>query len=80
MKSSAIWSETELAGGRQIGFDVSDSDRLTPQDDNTLGSSGWGLILRILFVVFLGVLFWQAVLASGRLIAVPATPPSLATA
>ena len=66
-KSLAIWSETELAGGRPIGFDVSDSDRLTPQDENALGSSGWGLILRILIVVFLGALFWQAVLASGRL-------------
>jgi hypothetical protein len=46
---------------------VSDPDRLTPQEDNALGSSGWGLILRILIVVFLGALFWQAVLASGRL-------------
>ena len=48
----AIWSETELTGRRPIGFDVSDSDGLTPQDDNALGSSGWGLILRILIVVF----------------------------
>lgn len=63
----AIWRETELAGRRPIGFDVSDSERLTPQDDNALDSNGWGLILRILIVVFLGVLFWQAVLVSGRL-------------
>ena len=66
-KSLAIWSETELAGRATNCFDVSDPDRLTPQDDNALGSSGWGLILRILIVVFLGALFWQAVLASGRL-------------
>jgi hypothetical protein len=48
-------------GPRPIGFDVGDPDRLTPQDDNARGSSGCGLILRILIVVFLGVLFWQAV-------------------
>jgi hypothetical protein len=60
-------SETELAGGLPIGFDVSDSHRLTPENDNALDSNGWGLILRVLIVIFLGVLFWQAVLASGRL-------------
>ena len=47
-------------GPRPIGFDVGDPDRLTPQDDNARGSSGWGLILRILIVVFLGVLFWAS--------------------
>jgi hypothetical protein len=53
--------------GVKIGFEVSDPDRLIPQDDDALGTNGWRLILRILIVVFLGELFWQTVLAFGRL-------------
>ena len=53
--------------GVKIGFDVSDPDRLSRQDDKALGSNQWGLILRILIVLFLGVLFWQTALASRSL-------------
>jgi hypothetical protein len=41
-------------------------ERLTYLCDKALRSSGLGLILRILVVVFVGLLFWQAVLAPGK--------------
>jgi hypothetical protein len=46
---------------------MSDPDRLTSQDEKTLGRATRGLILRIIVVACLGVLFWQAILAAGRL-------------
>jgi hypothetical protein len=45
---------------------MGDPDRLTSRDEKTLGGTR-GLILRILVVACLGVLFWQAILAAGRL-------------
>ena len=44
---------------------MSDPDRLTSDDDKTLGLDTRGLILRIIVVVCLGVLFWQAIIAAG---------------
>ncbi len=46
---------------------MSDPDRLTSHDDKAYGRDTRGLILRIIVVVFLGVLFWHAVIAAGRL-------------
>ncbi len=46
---------------------MSDPDRLTSHDDKTFGRDARGLILRIIVVAFLGVLFWQAIIAAGRL-------------
>jgi hypothetical protein len=44
---------------------MSDPDRLTSHD-KTFGRDTRLLILRIFVVVFLAVLFWQAVIAAGR--------------
>ena len=46
---------------------MSDPDRLTAHHEKTLGLDTRGLILRIIVVACLGVLFWQAILAAGRL-------------
>ena len=46
---------------------MSDPDRLTSHDDMAHGRDTRGLILRIIVVAFLGVLFWQAIIAAGRL-------------
>ena len=46
---------------------MSDPDRLTSHDDKTFGRNARGLILRIIVVACLGVLFWQAIIAAGRL-------------
>ena len=46
---------------------MSDPDRLTPYDDLARGRDTRGLILRIIVVAFLCVLFWQAIVAAGRL-------------
>jgi hypothetical protein len=54
-----------LAGDRE--FRMSDPDRLTSHDDKTFGLDTRGVILRIIVVAFLGVLFWQAILAAGML-------------
>ena len=45
---------------------MSDPDRLTSHD-KTLGRDTRNLILRIFVVAFLGVLFWQAIIAPGML-------------
>jgi hypothetical protein len=45
---------------------MSDPDRLTSRDDMARGQDTRGLILRIIVVAFLGVLFWQAIIAAGR--------------
>jgi hypothetical protein len=45
---------------------MSDPDRLTSHD-KTFGCDARGLILRIIVVAFLGMVFWQAILAAGRL-------------
>jgi hypothetical protein len=45
---------------------MSDPDRLTSHDDKARARDTRGLILRIIVVAFLGVLFWQAVIAAGR--------------
>ena len=45
---------------------MSDPNRLTSHD-KTFDRDTPGLILRIIVVVFLGVLFWHAVIAAGRL-------------
>jgi hypothetical protein len=44
---------------------MSDPGRLTTHD-KSFGADTRGLILRIVVVVFLAVLFWQAVIAAGR--------------
>ncbi len=46
---------------------MSDPDRLTSHDDKTFGRDTRGLILRIIVVACLAVLFWQAIIAAGRL-------------
>jgi hypothetical protein len=46
---------------------MSDPDRLTSHDDMARGCDTRGLVLRIIVVAFLGVLFWQAIIAAGRL-------------
>jgi hypothetical protein len=46
---------------------MSDPDRLTSHDDWTFGLDTRGLILRIVVVAFIGMLFWQTVIAAGRL-------------
>ena len=45
---------------------MSDPERLTSPDDKTFGRDTRLLILRIFVVVFLAVVFWQAVIAAGR--------------
>ena len=45
---------------------MSDPDRLTSRGDTASVLDTRGLILRIIVVVFLAVLFWQAVIAAGR--------------
>ena len=45
---------------------MSDPDRLTSRDD-TLGADTRGLILRIFVVAFLAALFWQAIIAAGKM-------------
>jgi len=46
---------------------MSDPNRLTSHDDIAHGRETRGLILRIIVVAVLGVLFWQAIIAAGRL-------------
>jgi len=46
---------------------MSDPDWLTSHDDKACGHDTRGLILRIIVVAFLGMLFWHAVIAAGRL-------------
>jgi hypothetical protein len=46
---------------------MSDPDRLTPDDKRARARDTQALILRIIVVAFLGVLFWQAIIAAGRL-------------
>jgi|ERR1700733_2782561 hypothetical protein len=46
---------------------MSDPDRLTSHDDQTFGLDTRGLILRTIVVAFLAALFWQAIIAAGRL-------------
>jgi hypothetical protein len=46
---------------------MSDPDWLTSHDDMARGRDTRGLILRIIVVAVLGVLFWQAIIAAGRL-------------
>ena len=46
---------------------MSDPDWLTSHDDKACVRDTRGLILRIIVVVFLGLLFWQAIIAAGRL-------------
>jgi hypothetical protein len=46
---------------------MSDPDRLTSHDNMPRGRDTPGLILRIIVVAVLGVLFWQAIVAAGRL-------------
>lgn len=43
---------------------MSDPGRLISSDDKTFGRDPRGLILRIIVVVSLGVLFWQAIIAA----------------
>jgi hypothetical protein len=43
---------------------VRDLDRVIPDDDEPLDPDGLGLILRICLVLFLGLIFWQAMLVS----------------
>jgi hypothetical protein len=45
---------------------MSDPDRLTSRDDTASVLDTRGLIFRIFVVVFLAVLFWQAVITAGR--------------
>jgi hypothetical protein len=45
---------------------MSDPDRLTSHDDKTFWGAR-GLILRIIAVACLGMLFWQAIMAAGKL-------------
>ena len=46
---------------------MSDPGWLSSHDDKTFGRDTRGLILRILVVACLGMLFWQAIIADGRL-------------
>jgi hypothetical protein len=46
---------------------MSDPDRLTSHDDTAPALDKQGLILRIIVVAFLAALFWQMVVAAGRL-------------
>jgi hypothetical protein len=46
---------------------MSDPDRLTSDDDKTLGLDTRGLILRIIVVAFLAALFWHTVIGAGML-------------
>ncbi len=45
---------------------MSDPDWLTSHVDKAFGRDTRGLILRTIEVAFLGVLFWQAIIAAGR--------------
>jgi hypothetical protein len=53
-----------LAGDRVVSHERSRSADL--RDDTASVLDTRGLILRIIVVVFLAVLFWQAVIAAGR--------------
>jgi hypothetical protein len=44
---------------------MSDPDRLTSDDDTAPDTRS--LILRIVVVAFIGMLFWQAIIAAGML-------------
>ena len=44
---------------------MSDPDWLTPHNKHARARDTQGLILRIIVVAFLGVLFWQAIIAAG---------------
>jgi hypothetical protein len=44
---------------------MSDPDRLTSHDETFLDTRS--LILRIIVVACLGMLFWQAIIAAGRM-------------
>jgi hypothetical protein len=46
---------------------LSDPDRLTSDDDKTLGLDTRGLIPRIIVVAFLAALFWHTVIGAGML-------------
>ena len=46
---------------------MSDPDRLTSLDDKTFGRDPRGLIIRIVVVVSVGVIVWQAILAAVSL-------------
>jgi hypothetical protein len=46
---------------------MSDPDRLTSHDKQARGRDTRALILRIIVVAFLGMVFWQAILAAGRM-------------
>jgi hypothetical protein len=54
-----------LAGDRVVR--MSDPERLTSHDDKAYGRDTRGLILRIIVVAVLGVVFWQTIIAAGRL-------------
>jgi hypothetical protein len=41
---------------------VNDPDRLIPDDDEAPEPDGLGLFLRICLLLFLGLIFWQAML------------------
>jgi hypothetical protein len=45
---------------------MSDPDWLTSHGKQARARDTQGLILRIIVVAFLGVLFWQAIIAAGR--------------
>ena len=45
---------------------MSDPDRLTSRD-KTFGADARGLILRIVVVAFIAALFWQAIIAAGKM-------------
>jgi hypothetical protein len=45
---------------------MSDPDRLTFDDGKSPGGHARGFVLRIAMVVLLGLLFWHAVLVSGK--------------
>jgi hypothetical protein len=46
---------------------MSDPDWPTPYQKQARARDTQGLILRIIVVAFLGVLFWEAIIAAGRL-------------
>jgi hypothetical protein len=46
---------------------MSDPERLTSRGDTACVLDTRGLILRIVVVAFIGMLFWQTVIAAGRL-------------
>jgi hypothetical protein len=44
---------------------MSDPDRLTSRDDTIIYRDARDLVLRILVIACLGLIFWQAIIASG---------------